>query len=139
MAVPDLALICEIMLMAEGFQQSKLLSRKFIILYKLCEDLLSKVRLLRAAAVGSGSCSRREGGGQWMGWHILGTAAGMRLGANVRVAGSLPMHAASPPALPPAAAVQALRLEAARHQDHAVRGGRHEACCARAQRGQGEE
>ena len=44
MAVPDLALICEIMLMAEGFQQSKLLSRKFIILYKLCEDLLSKAR-----------------------------------------------------------------------------------------------
>lgn len=44
MAVPDLALICEIMLMAEGFQQSKLLSRKFIILYKLCEDLLSRVR-----------------------------------------------------------------------------------------------
>lgn len=43
MAVPDLALICEIMLMAEGFQQSKLLSRKFIILYKLCEDLLSRV------------------------------------------------------------------------------------------------
>ncbi len=43
MAVPDLALICEIMLMAEGFQESKLLSRKFIILYKLCEDLLSKV------------------------------------------------------------------------------------------------
>lgn len=44
MAVPDLALICEIMLMAEGFQQSKILSRKFIILYKLCEDLLSKSR-----------------------------------------------------------------------------------------------
>ncbi|EFN51784.1 hypothetical protein CHLNCDRAFT_37234 [Chlorella variabilis] len=44
MAVPDLALISEIMLMAEGFQQSKLLSRKFIILYKLCEDLLSKSR-----------------------------------------------------------------------------------------------
>lgn len=43
MAAPDLALICEIMLMSEGFQQSKLLSRKFIILYKLCEDLLSKV------------------------------------------------------------------------------------------------
>jgi len=30
------------MLMAEGFQQSKALSRKFVILYKLCEDLLSK-------------------------------------------------------------------------------------------------
>ena len=28
--------------MAEGFQQSKVLSRKFVILYKLCEDLLSK-------------------------------------------------------------------------------------------------
>ncbi|GBF97683.1 flagellar outer dynein arm heavy chain beta [Raphidocelis subcapitata] len=42
MVLPDLALICEIMLMAEGFQNSKLLSRKFIILYKLCEDLLSK-------------------------------------------------------------------------------------------------
>ncbi len=44
MAIPDLALICEIMLMAEGFQQSKVLSRKFVILYKLCDDLLSKVR-----------------------------------------------------------------------------------------------
>lgn len=42
MCVPDLALICEIMLMAEGFQQSKILSRKFVVLYKLCEDLLSK-------------------------------------------------------------------------------------------------
>ena len=42
MCVPDLALICEIMLMAEGFQASKMLSRKFVILYKLCEDLLSK-------------------------------------------------------------------------------------------------
>ena len=42
MCVPDLALICEIMLMAEGFQMSKILSRKFVILYKLCEDLLSK-------------------------------------------------------------------------------------------------
>ncbi|MEW5311809.1 MAG: hypothetical protein WDW38_003494 [Sanguina aurantia] len=44
MVVPDLNLICEIMLMAEGFQNSKLLSRKFVILYKLCEDLLSKSR-----------------------------------------------------------------------------------------------
>lgn len=44
MCVPDLNLICEIMLMAEGFQQSKALSRKFVILYKLCEDLLSKSR-----------------------------------------------------------------------------------------------
>ena len=42
MCIPDLALICEIMLMAEGFLQSKLLARKFVILYRLCEDLLSK-------------------------------------------------------------------------------------------------
>lgn len=32
MVVPDLALICEIMLMAEGFQMSKILARKFVIL-----------------------------------------------------------------------------------------------------------
>ena len=44
MVVPDLALICEIMLMAEGFQMAKILARKFVILYKLCEDLLSKSR-----------------------------------------------------------------------------------------------
>eukprot|EP00232_Nephroselmis_pyriformis_P019075 CAMPEP_0182900652 /NCGR_PEP_ID=MMETSP0034_2-20130328/28990_1 /TAXON_ID=156128 /ORGANISM="Nephroselmis pyriformis, Strain CCMP717" /LENGTH=4527 /DNA_ID=CAMNT_0025034901 /DNA_START=131 /DNA_END=13711 /DNA_ORIENTATION=+ len=41
MCVPDLNLICEIMLMAEGFLMSKLLARKFVILYKLCQDLLS--------------------------------------------------------------------------------------------------
>ena len=42
MVVPDLMIICEIMLMAEGFSAAKLLARKFVILYKLCEDLLSK-------------------------------------------------------------------------------------------------
>ena len=42
MVVPDLQNICEIMLMAEGFHMSKILARKFVILYKLCEDLLSK-------------------------------------------------------------------------------------------------
>ena len=42
MCVPDMALIVEIMLMSEGFNMSKMLSRKFVILYKLCEDLLSK-------------------------------------------------------------------------------------------------
>jgi len=42
MCVPDLQLICENMLMGEGFLVSKLLARKFVILYKLCEDLLSK-------------------------------------------------------------------------------------------------
>ncbi|GBG87683.1 hypothetical protein CBR_g45837 [Chara braunii] len=42
MVVPDFHLIAEIMLLSEGFQTSKLLSRKFIILYSLCQDLLSK-------------------------------------------------------------------------------------------------
>ena len=36
------ASVQEVMLMAEGFQLSRMLSRKFVILYKLCEDLLSK-------------------------------------------------------------------------------------------------
>jgi dynein heavy chain, axonemal len=71
MCIPDLEIICEIMLLAEGFQNSKVtrtfvastvmawylrwmptlcpcfvqnLSRKFVILYKLCEQLLSKSR-----------------------------------------------------------------------------------------------
>lgn len=42
MVVPDLILICENMLMSEGFQQSKPLSRKFVTLYMLSRDLLSK-------------------------------------------------------------------------------------------------
>jgi dynein heavy chain len=40
--VPDFAMICENMLMAEGFTQAKLLGVKFINLYTLCKDLLSK-------------------------------------------------------------------------------------------------
>eukprot|EP00736_Rhodelphis_marinus_P010572 Rmarinus@m.9666 len=42
MIVPDMDLITEIMLMSEGFKEAKLLARKFMILYRLCEDLLSK-------------------------------------------------------------------------------------------------
>jgi dynein heavy chain, axonemal len=44
MVVPDLVLICENMLMSEGFQLSKPLSRKFVTLYMLSKDLLSKQR-----------------------------------------------------------------------------------------------
>lgn len=40
--VPDLGLICENMLMAEGFVSAKELAIKFITLYILCRDLLSK-------------------------------------------------------------------------------------------------
>ena len=39
--VPDLVLICENMLMAEGFQSAKILARKFYGLYSLLKDLLS--------------------------------------------------------------------------------------------------
>lgn len=40
--VPDLGLICENMLMAEGFTEAKELATKFVTLYMLCRDLLSK-------------------------------------------------------------------------------------------------
>lgn len=42
MVVPDFELICEIMLVAEGFIEAKILARKFITLYSLCKELLSK-------------------------------------------------------------------------------------------------
>ncbi|MGH0142545.1 UNVERIFIED_CONTAM: hypothetical protein FKN15_019724 [Acipenser sinensis] len=42
MVVPDIELICEIMLVAEGFLEARLLARKFITLYTLCRELLSK-------------------------------------------------------------------------------------------------
>ena len=47
MVVPDFGMICEIMLMSEGFIDARLLARKFITLYELCRELLSKqVRIL---------------------------------------------------------------------------------------------
>lgn len=42
MVVPDFELICEIMLVAEGFLDARNLARKFITLYSLCKELLSK-------------------------------------------------------------------------------------------------
>lgn len=42
MVVPDTELISEIMLVAEGFRGARLLARKFITLYTLCKELLSK-------------------------------------------------------------------------------------------------
>ncbi len=35
MVVPDLLLICEIMLMSEGFNQARILAKKMTVLYKL--------------------------------------------------------------------------------------------------------
>jgi len=42
MVVPDFLLICEIMLMAEGFLEAKELAKKFTTLYSLNKELLSK-------------------------------------------------------------------------------------------------
>ena len=42
MVVPDHMLICENMLMSEGFREASEISRKFITLYTLSKDLLSK-------------------------------------------------------------------------------------------------
>lgn len=44
MVVPELVLICENMLMSEGFQNARPLSRKFVSLYMLSRELLSKAR-----------------------------------------------------------------------------------------------
>ena len=39
---PDLKLICENMLMSEGFQGARMLAIKFVTLYELSSELLSK-------------------------------------------------------------------------------------------------
>ena len=67
MVVPDFELICEIMLVAEGFQEARLLARKFITLYQLCKDLLSKqghydwgLRAIKSVLVVAGSLKRGD-------------------------------------------------------------------------------
>lgn len=67
MVVPDFALICEIMLVAEGFQDARLLARKFITLYTLCKELLSKqdhydwgLRAIKSVLVVAGSLKRGD-------------------------------------------------------------------------------
>ena len=67
MCVPDLRLICEIMLVAEGFMEARQLSRKFITLYKLCKELLSKqdhydwgLRAIKSVLVVAGSLKRGD-------------------------------------------------------------------------------
>ncbi|CAH0400414.1 unnamed protein product [Chilo suppressalis] len=67
MVVPDFELICEIMLVAEGFQEARLLARKFITLYTLCKELLSKqdhydwgLRAIKSVLVVAGSLKRGD-------------------------------------------------------------------------------
>lgn len=67
MVVPDFELICEIMLVAEGFQEARVLARKFITLYTLCKELLSKqdhydwgLRAIKSVLVVAGSLKVRH-------------------------------------------------------------------------------
>ncbi|XP_059938624.1 dynein axonemal heavy chain 9 isoform X1 [Mesoplodon densirostris] len=67
MVVPDFELICEIMLVAEGFTEARSLARKFITLYKLCKELLSKqdhydwgLRAIKSVLVVAGSLKRGD-------------------------------------------------------------------------------
>lgn len=67
MVVPDFDLICEIMLVAEGFQEARLLARKFITLYTLCRELLSKqdhydwgLRAIKSVLVVAGKLRRGD-------------------------------------------------------------------------------
>lgn len=55
--VPDLVLICENMLMAEGFVQAKTLASKFHGLYSLLQELLSKQVTFKAAVQTRYICS----------------------------------------------------------------------------------
>ncbi|XP_069077648.1 dynein axonemal heavy chain 11-like [Pleurodeles waltl] len=67
MVIPDFELICEIMLVAEGFVDARLLARKFISLYTLCRELLSKqdhydwgLRAIKSVLVVAGSLKRED-------------------------------------------------------------------------------
>ena len=65
MCVPDLAMICENMLMSEGFGKSKILAKKMTVLYRLAEAQLSKqhhydfkLRALKSVLVMAGGLKR---------------------------------------------------------------------------------
>ncbi|XP_004857611.1 dynein heavy chain 9, axonemal isoform X1 [Heterocephalus glaber] len=67
MVVPDFELICEIMLVAEGFIEARILARKFITLYQLCKELLSKqdhydwgLRAIKSVLMVAGSLKRGD-------------------------------------------------------------------------------
>eukprot|EP00002_Diphylleia_rotans_P017763 TRINITY_DN3442_c0_g1_i2.p1 TRINITY_DN3442_c0_g1~~TRINITY_DN3442_c0_g1_i2.p1 ORF type:complete len:3137 (-),score=716.67 TRINITY_DN3442_c0_g1_i2:70-9480(-) len=65
MVVPDLELICEIMLFSEGFNTAKVLAKKMTVLYRLAREQLSKqyhydfgLRALKSVLVMAGSLKR---------------------------------------------------------------------------------
>jgi dynein heavy chain len=66
MCVPDLLLICENMLMSEGFISAKVLAKKMTVLYKLSKEQLSKqyhydfqLRALKSVLVMAGNLKRQ--------------------------------------------------------------------------------
>ncbi|CAK0838245.1 unnamed protein product [Prorocentrum cordatum] len=67
MIVPDLAFICENMLMSEGFIKARPLANKFVQLYALCKELLSKqmhydwgLRAVKSLLRQAGALKRKE-------------------------------------------------------------------------------
>ena len=69
MVVPDFELIAEIMLVAEGFLEARLLARKFLTLYTLSKELLSKqdhydwgLRAIKSVLVVAGALKRGDKG-----------------------------------------------------------------------------
>jgi dynein heavy chain len=65
MVVPDMNIICENMLMSEGFQEARMLAKKMTELYKLAKEQLSKqyhydfgLRALKSVLVMAGSLKR---------------------------------------------------------------------------------
>ena len=69
MVVPDFELIAEIMLVAEGFIEARVLARKFLTLYTLCKELLSKqdhydwgLRAIKSVLVVAGTLKRGDKG-----------------------------------------------------------------------------
>ena len=65
--VPEYRVICENMLMAEGFLEALILARKFTQLYALCRDLLSAslhydwgLRAINSVLVKAGEFKRAE-------------------------------------------------------------------------------
>ncbi|XP_006880447.1 PREDICTED: dynein heavy chain 11, axonemal [Elephantulus edwardii] len=67
MVAPDIELICEIMLVAEGFVDARSLARKYVTLYRLCRELLSKqdhydwgLRAIKSVLVVAGSLKRGD-------------------------------------------------------------------------------
>lgn len=65
--VPDFEMISENCLMAQGFEDAKMLAKKFVVLYSLCQDLLSKqmhydwgLRAIKSVLVVAGAFKRAD-------------------------------------------------------------------------------